>query len=257
MLHCRTAFRTTCTACVAFVCLAWCSLAAGQQQLKPETAGTVSTFLVDVAGPDTVPAGDLAVFDVGKSTATKFAWTIIPSSKNFRVDSSLRMAYLSGVTGTYTLVLVGTDAEGNVAIDTQTTTLGGRPAPDDPDPPGPPDPKPVPEGFLGLTKTVYMASGKLPAPLKKFLPELADSFESHGSAIAAGKGLEGALAELTTKNRQILAGLSADDRSTVTNVVFKEIEAVMDAAAKNGKLSKPEQYSEALIDVAAGLRLAK
>lgn len=116
----------------------------GQQQLKPEVAGAVSDFLVDVSGPDAIPAGDLAVFEVGKSTATKFAWTIIPSNKNFRVDSSLRLAYLSGSAGTFTLVLVGTDTNGNVAIDTQTVVIGGKPTiPPVVVPPGPVGPPPI------------------------------------------------------------------------------------------------------------------
>jgi len=128
----------------------------GQQQIRSEEPKDVADFLVDVAGPETIAPGDLAVFDVGKSTAKRYAWTLIPSSKNFRVDTSLRLAYLSGASGTYTIVLVGTDAD-NVAIDTQTVTISGTPPPGPGPGPGPGPPPPDPSGPLAKQMASWLA----------------------------------------------------------------------------------------------------
>lgn len=179
--------------------------AEAQEQLRPETAKEVSDFLVDVIGPDTIAPGDMAVFEVGKSTATKFAWTIIPSNKNFRVDTSLRMAYLSGLSGTYTIVLVGTDSEGNVAIDTQTANFG-KPVPPEPTPVPPgPDP-PAPSGPLAKQMAVWLTPLKGKAT-KAHLTDLAANYESIAAEAVATQGTltkDGFVAATQTQNVRVL-----------------------------------------------------
>jgi hypothetical protein len=180
-------------------------------QHRPEQAKEVSDFLVDVSGPDTIVPGDLAVFSVGNSTATKFAWTLIPSSKNFRVDTSLRLAYLSGASGTYTIVLVGTDSD-NVAIDTQTVTITGTPIPVPPGPgPTPPGPTPEPSGPLAKQMASWLSPLKGQVTKQQLL-DVAANYEAIAAEAVATQGTmtkDGFVAATQTQNVRVLGPQTA------------------------------------------------
>lgn len=117
--------------------------------LGVQNANITNGFKVDAVGPVSIQPGEIAVITTGESTAKKYAFTVIPSSKDFYVDTGGKVAYLAGKSGTFTVVLVGIDGE-NVSIDTHTVTIGGplppTPVPPTPIPPGPTPPTPVPPG---------------------------------------------------------------------------------------------------------------
>ncbi len=233
-----------------------CNAADKAEPLTPVAATNAADFVVDVKGPDTVPVGDMAEFTVGDSTATKFAWTVIPSTKNFKIDSSQRKAWLSGASGSFTIVLVGMDGN-NLAIDTQTTTVGTGPIPIPPGPvppgPTPPGPTPIPDGKLGFTKLGFEEGSKVTDPFRSKAAAVADNFDGTAAAIAAGtiKTVEAANAEMVAKNRATIG----DAGRAAWLPFFTSWQAAADAAIRAGTLkASVDDYAAVYRATADGLR---
>jgi hypothetical protein len=231
--------------------------AAASQAAPPDGANITNGFKVDAVGPERIEPGEIAVITTGDSTAKRYAFTVIPASKNFYIDTGGQKAYLAGKSGTFTVVLVGIDGE-LLAIDTHTVTIVATPVPPGPGPgPGPtppPDPLPdVPDGKLGFTKLAFTEGMKVALPTRQKAAALADNFTSVASAISAGaiRTVEEANAEVSKKNREVLQGAARDAWMPFLQAWSDKADAALKAGTLRGTV---QEYRDIYMATEQGLR---
>jgi hypothetical protein len=124
-------------------------------------------------------------------------------------------------------------------------SVGDMPGPVPPPPPPPPPPEPDKLGFVALA---LAEGGKLPAAAKAKASALADNFASVGAKLAAtAMTVEEANAELRAKNQ---ATVGPDRDAWLPWFQAWKVRA-------DGALSTKDQYVQAFIETAAGLRAVR
>jgi hypothetical protein len=212
--------------------------------ISPNIVNSKAEIIIE--GPKTVKVGQLARFDVAKSSGKTFKWQILPESTDLEVyDDGRKVVFATGTAGEYTFIVAcANDNDVDVKVQKLTVTADGNA----PAPPGPPTP---PSPVAGLKGKVIEWSDLVTSPNKKTeAGKLADSFSSVKAQIMAGTldSAEAIIEETKNSNRAAL------EASLPMWVPFMEqLQREMRTQAEAGVLVTPAQHAQMWGEIADGL----
>jgi hypothetical protein len=197
-------------------------------------------------GPKEVKVGQLARFDVAKSSGKTFKWKVLPESTDLEVyDDGRKVVFATGIAGEYTFIVAcANDNDVDVKVQKLTVTSDDNVPP----PPGPPVP---PSPASGLKGKIIEWSNLVSSPNKKAeAGKLATSFSSVKSQIVAGTldTAELIIEETKNSNRNALG-----DSLTLWVPFMGQLQKEMRTQAEAGELVTPAQHAQMWGEIADGL----
>lgn len=226
-----------------------------------------------IDAPASHPAGELLVLDVGDTTATRLAWSLIcdnPQARYRLANDGRTLFFATPVPGRYVFVVAASTST-QLLLDEVVVTVEPPPPPPAPPtppappgpsvPPGPPVPPPNPPpspppapGRLGLTLGAFQLAKPLAGQYGPLLRELAGNYSSvanQGAAIATTT-IESLRADVTAKNR----ASAGTNRDGLLQPLFVPLGAAVADLERSGALRSKADLIDAFNEIAAGLRAA-
>jgi hypothetical protein len=199
-----------------------------------------------IEGPTEIKVGQLARFDVTKSSGKTFKWKVLPATFDFEVyDDGRRAVFSSGVSGEYVFIIACAN-DNDVDVKTFVVKVGGEsviPAPQ----PSPVNPT---TGMAG--KTVEFTKAVNSPNKKSEAAKLAEGFTDVAKQIQDGK----LISADQIIEAQKLANRAALGNNLAAWVPFLEaLQKEMKTQAESGLLVTPTQHAELWSQIISGLNI--